>query len=539
MKNKKPQAYSYIRMSTEIQLKGDSLRRQLEATRTYAQGRGLELDEELTDIGKSGYTQDNLETGALGKFMELVRIGEIPAGSFLIIESLDRLSRAKPLSAFRLFSEIVEHGLTIVTLHDKQEYTEESLNRDHGSLFVSLGSMIRAHEESAIKSERLTRVWREKQRQARENKKPVTSKAPAWLSLSDDKLHYVLMPTRSEVIQQVFDDAISGLGKRRIAIQLNEAGVKPWGKSNGWQPSYIAKILTNPATYGRYQPMTGKHPNRVPLGEPIDGYFPPAINRETFDLAQVIIDKRRVQGVAGRRGATFGNLFSKVVFCAVCGGRMRFRDKGTPPKGQKYLVCDGKLRGLGCTHNTYHRYGFLEKNMLNGLFREIDLASIVRENELRPDLKIERDLVSFKIKEKTTQAELLLESFDADSIEVVKEKITALHLEISELKKRKLQLSKSIREQEHHTPIEERLNHIEKLRHKMASSNDNELYKIRAAIAQEIRQVVQRIVFKPDGSLTAYIGGEGTCIPDADGAMYAYDVRKGRKEWMRFALKND
>jgi DNA invertase Pin-like site-specific DNA recombinase len=47
-------AFSYVRMSTPGQLLGDSLRRQLVASRTYASTHGLELVEEsLQDLGVS------------------------------------------------------------------------------------------------------------------------------------------------------------------------------------------------------------------------------------------------------------------------------------------------------------------------------------------------------------------------------------------------------------------------------------------------------------------------------------------------------
>src|SRR4051812_34660586 len=44
----RPKAYSYIRMSTEGQLQGDSLRRQTDRSRLYALEHGLELDEATT-----------------------------------------------------------------------------------------------------------------------------------------------------------------------------------------------------------------------------------------------------------------------------------------------------------------------------------------------------------------------------------------------------------------------------------------------------------------------------------------------------------
>ena len=61
----RPKAYSYVRMSTDRQLKGDSLRRQLEASAKYAMEHGLDLQtgRELQDIGVSGYDGANVETG--------------------------------------------------------------------------------------------------------------------------------------------------------------------------------------------------------------------------------------------------------------------------------------------------------------------------------------------------------------------------------------------------------------------------------------------------------------------------------------------
>jgi DNA invertase Pin-like site-specific DNA recombinase len=52
-----PLAYSYVRMSTDIQLKGHSKQRQLETFQDYAKANGLKLADEsqLVDIGKSAF----------------------------------------------------------------------------------------------------------------------------------------------------------------------------------------------------------------------------------------------------------------------------------------------------------------------------------------------------------------------------------------------------------------------------------------------------------------------------------------------------
>ncbi len=81
----KKKAYSYIRFSTPEQLKGDSLRRQLESSRKYALEHNLVLDESLRDLGVSAFKGKNATEGALKRFMELIDAGQVERGSILIL----------------------------------------------------------------------------------------------------------------------------------------------------------------------------------------------------------------------------------------------------------------------------------------------------------------------------------------------------------------------------------------------------------------------------------------------------------------------
>jgi len=74
-------AYSYIRFSTLQQLKGDSLRRQLEGSRKWAKENGYELDTSLRDLGVSAFSGANRTVGALKKFIDLIEQGQIDEGS--------------------------------------------------------------------------------------------------------------------------------------------------------------------------------------------------------------------------------------------------------------------------------------------------------------------------------------------------------------------------------------------------------------------------------------------------------------------------
>jgi DNA invertase Pin-like site-specific DNA recombinase len=82
-------------MSTDIQALGDSKRRQIELSEAFAAKYDLQLDTDfnLHDIGVSAFKGANIASGALGKFLQAVQDKKIPQGSYLLVESLDRLSR--------------------------------------------------------------------------------------------------------------------------------------------------------------------------------------------------------------------------------------------------------------------------------------------------------------------------------------------------------------------------------------------------------------------------------------------------------------
>ena len=164
-----PKAYSYVRFSTPEQIKGDSIRRQVEMSLKYAEDHNLTLDDslQLTDLGVSAFKGVNAITGKLGSFISAIDTGQVDSGSYLLIESLDRLSRTEIITALNLFTQILSKDITIVTLTDNRVYTRESIN-DIGNLMYSLMVMSRAHEESLMKSKRISSAWENKRKQARD-----------------------------------------------------------------------------------------------------------------------------------------------------------------------------------------------------------------------------------------------------------------------------------------------------------------------------------------------------------------------------------
>lgn len=195
-------AYSYIRFSSAPQERGDSLRRQTEASETFAAAHGLVLDDSvrLQDLGFSAYDGSNVSKGALGAFLEAAKSGHVRSGSVLLVESLDRLSRAEPWQAFHVFQAILNQGITIITLSDGSVFSPESMRGENAMMpmVMSILVMTRAHEESARKSQRGRATWKNKRENA--NTEIVTSICPQWIKRVD-KRSFELIPESAAIVR--------------------------------------------------------------------------------------------------------------------------------------------------------------------------------------------------------------------------------------------------------------------------------------------------------------------------------------------------
>lgn len=497
----KPQAYSYLRMSTDLQLKGDSRRRQLEASRAYAEANGLELAEgaELEDIGISAFRGANVREGALGRFLEAVNAGLVKPGSFLIVESLDRLSREQVLTAQSLFLRIIQAGIHLVTLVDGRVY--QAGKTDLGDLIISLVIMSRAHEESQTKSHRISAAWKNKRVQA-VTKTPMTKWCPAWLTLAVDRGAYVPNPARVEIVRQIFRDTADGLGMYSVTSRLNKAKVPTFGGPNGWHQSYVAKILANRAVLGEFQPHIRQDGKRIANGEPVKDYFPSIVDEDLFYEAQHAKSQRRGSG-AGRKGASFTNLFTGMAKCAYCSSPILFENKGSGAKGGTYLVCDGARRQRGCPSLRW-RYRDFEASFL-AFVDELDVESIVNatsHSERRSNL--ERELAALK-GELSTVSDMMEKTYAVLNQGGPVSFITG---KLNELEQRRTELSKGIgvKSVEQHDLLsrESRYQHskeeIRQLVARLQGPANNGLFKLRAQIASQLKVLVQVLSVASVGS---------------------------------------
>lgn len=329
--------YSYVRFSTADQIKGDSRRRQIELADKWCKANKVELVQRYEDLGVSAFKGRNAENGALAEFLVLVRKRRIPKGSFLIVESLDRVSRNSITEALELFLGIIRSGVVVVTLMDGQRYDVASINNNMGSLMMSLATMYRAHEESRMKSQRISASWDAKRRRAGTEK--LTAKCVAWVRLSQDRKRFELIPERAAVIRRIYQMTKKGHGAITIAKTLTREGVPTFGRSKAWHMSYIKKILNNRAVIGEFCPAMFRSGKRV-FFDPIPGYYPAALTRELYATVQQVRKTR--PSYAGRSNF---NAFTKMAFDRTTGSAMVYSNKNRN-EGWHYLVASHATVGL-------------------------------------------------------------------------------------------------------------------------------------------------------------------------------------------------
>ncbi|MXQ10952.1 recombinase family protein [Microvirga makkahensis] len=526
----RPKAYSYIRMSSARQIKGDSLRRQLAASEEYAEKRGLSLDTTLREMGVSAFDGSNLN-GALGKFLTMVEEGQIASGSYLLVESLDRLSRDHVLDALEIFSRIIRAGIVLVTLADGYEYSRDSIKKDWTQLIISLAIMSRAHEESALKANRLRERWNTKRGQIAEVK--LTARAPFWLKLNEKRTGFDLIEDRVKVVERIFDEFIGGIGKGKIASRLNEDGIPPfsdWG--DGWHGGTVVKVIQSRAVTGWFQPKRMetveengvRKKKRVPMGDPITDYFPRIIDEDTWLKAQAAsetrLTKARGQGwtpnAAGPRGKYYSNLFSGFSQCGKCGKTMVYKPEG---QRQDAMLRCSRLRRSQCDNNFKFRYVKLEREIV-GWFAD---HGVRVDDTPPPEIKeLERQIAvkQLEIGDLTLKIEQWMDLYDLsptarDRIVKAEAQKVLLAGEIAELEKRLRAIRVLAWGPEQTAQFKDLIDQLDEV-------PKDERFAFRAKVAQVLREFIERIRFHPSGVVEIRMRATGRSQYLKDGVMWGF-----------------
>lgn len=320
-KQRLAKVYSYLRFSDKKQGEGDSVNRQTGGAASWAQKAGLELDRRLmmTDSGESAFRGDHRadpDRTALADFLDRVKRGEIERGSYLVIESLDRLTRESIRPALTLLLNLIEAGIKVVQLQPREMIYDE--DADAFTLLIAIMELTRGHAESAVKSFRVAQAWDDARAEARKGV-VMFGRLPAWIRRTDAGT-LELIPERAAALRELMRLGAEGQPVRKIMRKLEDSDHKPFGEgaeineklkrqslSQKWQRGYVEKLLHDRRLIGECQPkLTGG----IPVGPPIPGYFPAVIGPDEFTrVAAVLANKPKPTGFTPR-DRKYINIFS-------------------------------------------------------------------------------------------------------------------------------------------------------------------------------------------------------------------------------------
>jgi DNA invertase Pin-like site-specific DNA recombinase len=496
-------AYSYIRFSTPEQAKGNSLQRQTDAARAWADQHKVTLDNELTfkDKGVSGFTGANRETGELGVFLECVKDGTVPPGSWLLVESLDRISRQVARKAVRTIEDIVEAGVTVVDLSDGgREYSAETLDKDGMLFMMMVVRFIRANEESTLKGVRVAKAYANKRKTFASTEKlerPYTRRLPAWIRWSNESKAYELIEERASILRRIFELTEQGWGQHRIAAWLNDSKIETWGaggwKARYWHRSYVRKLLSNPAAIGVFVPhkMTpkvngGPNNHRTPL-DPIPHRYPPVIDKVVFERVASRLSTTEARGK--NTHTPVRSIFAGVIKCRYCSGTVTRVSKGQ----HVYLVCSAANAKAGTCKYESVPYQGAEEALCENIGHTIELAPRGTNTA-----EIERDI---------EQRQVELDAAD----QAIEELLQTVITDKSMAARRALQDAEQKRD-----AMERALRELRDRRDALTSTNVRaRLAAVESALAQSpidveaankaLRTAVRRMIMKPqEGTLDIY-----------------------------------
>jgi DNA invertase Pin-like site-specific DNA recombinase len=418
----KPLCYSYVRFSTPDQIKGDSKRRQIDKAREWALDNGYEFDESLTirDEGKSAHSGAHIKQGNLGKFLARIQdADEIPKGSVLFIEAIDRLTRMTELEAMELIINLLKK--VDLVIHQMSNKVLSRSNISQGDFHQIIGLSAGSHAESKRKSENLRASWDTKRRMAKEGCL-YTERVPEWISVEpfvdrklrkdekvmkrftrdatkSEKVIVGVIPERGKILKSIFTRYNRGESMHSIASWLNSEGVETWRGGKLWHRSYIRKLLSNPSVYGTLQQCKTEKVEDGKLGiklnrkleNEVKDYYPKAITPSLFKKAQAILPRVGKGGGASAKRNALSNLCE----CPKCGSTMTRVNKGEKSGAIPKLVCINRNNLGTCDHERFNQHE-VELSMINFFERWDFVNGLLAYKNAQPK---EKEQLVKKIKE--------------------------------------------------------------------------------------------------------------------------------------------
>jgi site-specific DNA recombinase len=347
----------YARVSSEQQVRKETIDSQLQALRQRIAADGLVLDESFgfADEGVSGSV---LVRPALERLRDTAAAGGIDR---LYVLCPDRLARGFAHQTL-LVDEFRRAGVALVFLDHAHDPTPE------GNLLLQVQGVIAEYERAKIQE----RNRRGTRHAARSGSVSVFGRAPFGYRYVDRRAgggmaRFEIVDDQAEVVRRIFTWVVDGDGSlAEIGRRLENQGVaSPSGRPR-WLVSTLGSMLANPtyagtAMYGRTRlgppRQEFRRPRRLKDGhvrksesiyrteasEQVAIAVPAIVEPEVFEAARVQLAENRKRRRVGALGASC--LLQGLLVCSKCGYAYvgAWSNPKKKPSPYRYYHCDGGI----------------------------------------------------------------------------------------------------------------------------------------------------------------------------------------------------
>ncbi|CNL05058.1 recombinase family protein [Yersinia pseudotuberculosis] len=348
--------------------------------------------------GQSAFKGFNLEVGELHDFIKEAMTGK-HQGVCLIIENIDRFSRATPSKSAFNFLALVNNGIHIHEVETGEIYTED-LNLDQLS-----SSVTRSNRESARKAFLSNANWNNRYEEALAGSSVLTKRVPKWMIVENDQ--YVLNTAASTIITYIFDQFIKGMGSTSIARELNKAERFIGGVL--WYPQNLNKLLSDPRVCGWLTPKNNTTRCRSRL-------YPQIISDEQYQRVQNIKESKN-QLVKHKPSEKMNNLFNGISTCKKCGSSMSVVKQSYKGELKYFRLFCAKRKELKTCDATSIRYDFIEVAIFE-FIQNFDWNSVMDSQDTFKEDSLKQELITKN--EYVTELRIIIDSSSAPDLSIIR-----------------------------------------------------------------------------------------------------------------------
>ncbi len=317
-------AAAYIRVSTDDQLEysPDS---QIKKIKEYAEHNGIHIPDEFIflDEGISGRKAEKRPA-----FMKMIALAKTKPKPFdmILVWKFSRFARNREDSIVYKSMLRKQCGIDVVSI-------SEQIGEDKTSILIE--ALLEAMDEyySINLAEEVKRGMNEKF-----SRGGVVSQPPFGYKMGDD----VFVPNEetAPIVKMIFEDYVSGMGVRRIAMKLNEMGVRST-KGNRFENRTVEYILCNPTYLGklRRNPNGRDSTDRFHQSEDtviVDGQHQPIISEALFKEANDRLKEQKKKYVRHSQQKQADFMLRGLCRCSECGSTLVQAVKGKSLQCHKY-----------------------------------------------------------------------------------------------------------------------------------------------------------------------------------------------------------